>query len=88
MHYVTEATYVSDYKIKVRFDNNEVRLVDLAAHLYGPIFEPLKDITYFKAFKVNPDIDTVTWPNDADFSPDFLYEIGEAVGEQKDAADG
>ena len=88
MHYVTEASYISDYKIKVRFENNEVRLVDLATHLYGSIFEPLKDIIYFKAFKVNPDIDTVTWPNDADFSPDFLYEIGEVISEQQDAADG
>jgi len=88
MHYVTEATYVNDYKIKVRFENNEVRLVDLGPHLDGPVFEPLKDLSYFKTFKVNPDIDTVTWPNDADFSPDFLYEMGEVISEQQDAADG
>jgi len=88
MHYVTEATYVNEYKIKVRFENNEVRLVDLGPHLDGSVFEPLKELSYFKAFKVNPDIDTVTWPNDADFSPDFLYGIGEVVSEQQDAADG
>ncbi|OQW97185.1 MAG: hypothetical protein BWK74_06785 [Desulfobacteraceae bacterium A6] len=87
MHYVTEATYVNEYKIKVRFENNEVRLVDLGTHLDGPIFEPLKEPSYFKTFKVNPDIDTVTWPNDADFSPDFLYEIGKMISEQQDAAD-
>lgn len=82
MHYVTEATYVGDYRIKVSFGNNEVKLVDLAPHLDGPIFEPLKDISYFKSFTVNRDIDTITWPNDADFSPDFLYAIGEPVNER------
>lgn len=88
MHYVTEATYVSEYKIKVRFENGEVRLIDLGPHLSGPVFEPLKDLSFFKSLKVNTDIDTVTWPNNADFSPDFLYEIGRLISEQQDAADG
>jgi hypothetical protein len=29
MHYVLEATYQEDYKLKIRFENNEVRMVDL-----------------------------------------------------------
>jgi hypothetical protein len=86
MHYATEATYVGDYKMKVSFDNNGVRLVDFGPDLDGPIFEPLKDISYFKTLTVNRDIDTITWPNDADFSPDFLYEIGEPVNQREDAA--
>jgi hypothetical protein len=88
MHYVTEASYVTDYKIKVRFENNEVKVVDLGPHLDGPIFQPLKDIAYFKSFTVNQDIDTVTWPNNADFSPEFLYEVGQSVSEQVGPADG
>ncbi len=88
MHYVTEANYVTDYKIKVRFENNEVKVVDLGPHLDGPIFEPLKDIAYFKSFTVNQDIDTVTWPNNADFSPEFLYEVGQSASEHVGPADG
>lgn len=84
MHYVTDAAYVADHRIKVRFENDEIKLVDLGPHLDGPIFEPLKDLSYFKSFTVNSDIDTVTWPNDADFSPDFLYEIGQTISEQED----
>jgi hypothetical protein len=79
MHYVTDASYLDEYKLEIRFENGEIRVVDLCNHLDGPVFEPLKDISFFKQFKVNADIDTVAWPNDADFSPDFLYEIGEAV---------
>jgi hypothetical protein len=84
MHYVTEAVYVEGYKLRVRFETGETKLVDLRPHLDGPVFEPLKDLPYFRAFTVNRDIETVAWPNDADFSPDFLYEIGEPVSEQED----
>ncbi len=88
MHWVKEASYVEGYKLRIRFDNDEVKLVDLTDHLDGGIFELLKDISYFKSFEVNRDIDTVVWPNEADFSPGFLYEIGETVSEPADAADG
>ncbi len=88
MHWVKDASYVEGYKLRIHFENDEIKLVDLSAHLDGGIFEPLKDISYFKSFEVNRDIDTVVWPNEADFSPDFLYEIGEAVSEQADSADG
>ena len=85
MHYVTDAVYVADHTIRVRFETGEVKVVDLGPHLDGPVFEPLRDPSYFRSFEVNRDIDTVTWPNHADFSPDFLYEIGEALSEQEDS---
>ncbi len=81
MHYVEDASYVADYKLQIRFNGGETRLVDLADHLDGPIFEPLKDVGFFQRFLVNHDIDTVVWPNGADFSPDFLYEIGRLADE-------
>lgn len=76
MHLVKKAKYVSGYKVLVTFEDSSVRIVDLEAHLDGPVFEPLKDLTYFKTLKVNPDLDTIAWDNGADFSPDFLYGIG------------
>ncbi|MBM3334765.1 DUF2442 domain-containing protein [Candidatus Sumerlaeota bacterium] len=87
MHYVVDASYVDGYRLKICFGNDEVRVVDLLAHLDGPVFEPLRDLSFFRQFKVNHDIDTVVWPNDADFSPDFLYEIGEPVSEPLHPAD-
>jgi len=88
MHWVKDASYVDGYKLEIKFENDEIRLVDLENHLDGGIFEALKDISFFKSFVVNQDIDTVVWPNDADFSPDFLYEIGQTISEPADAADG
>jgi len=82
MHYVTKASYVGDYRLSIEFENQEVRVVDLEPHLDGPVFEPLRELEFLKKFSVNQDIDTVVWPNDADFSPDFLYEIGVRISEQ------
>ncbi|MCD6295805.1 MAG: DUF2442 domain-containing protein [Deltaproteobacteria bacterium] len=88
MHWVKDASYVDGYKIRIRFENDEVKVIDLADHLDGGVFEPLKDISYFKSFEVNRDIDTVVWPNEADFSPDFLYTIGQVVNEPVNTAAG
>ncbi|MBF0336968.1 MAG: DUF2442 domain-containing protein [Nitrospirae bacterium] len=76
MQFVRKAAYVSDYKLMITFDNGIVRYVDLEEHLDGEIFEPLRDINYFKTVCVNSDIDTICWDNGAGISPDFLYEIG------------
>jgi hypothetical protein len=54
--------------------------------LDGPVFEPLKNPAYFRLFRLNPDLDTVVWPNNADFSPDFLYSISEIVTETAGAS--
>jgi len=73
--HVDEAEYISEYKLKLRFNNNETKSVNLKDELYGEIFEPLKDKALFQDFFISHN--TVEWRNGADFAPEFLYEIGE-----------
>ena len=82
MHFVRNVTYLSGYRLLLDFGDGVRRLVDLQPHLEGEIFEPLKDINYFKTVSVNPDLDTIVWQNNADFSPDFLYEISEVCSDK------
>ncbi len=77
LHAVKKVEYVKDYKLKLTFRNQEVKIVDLEKELWGQMFEPLKDIEYFK--KVKTDGHTIVWPNGADFCPDVLYEMGKSV---------
>ena len=79
MHFVRNVDYISDYKLMLAFEDGNVKLVDLESHLDGEIFEPLKDIDYFRTVRLDPDLDTIVWENGADISPDFLYEMGVPV---------
>ena len=76
MHFVKDVKYISEYKLQLTFKDDTTKYVDMKPYLDGEIFEPLKDINYFRTVSVNPDIDTIVWENGADFSPDFLYEMG------------
>jgi hypothetical protein len=68
------AQYVRDYVIRVRFADGAEGEIDLAEELYGPVFEPLKDVALFTQFTVHPELHTLVWPNGADFAPEFLRE--------------
>jgi hypothetical protein len=71
---ILEAQYVSDFIIGLRFDDGREGTIDLRDELWGPIFEPLRDLAYFRRFQVNPELNTIVWENGADFSPEFLYQ--------------
>ena len=71
---VLKAEYLNEYKIKLWFNNNVVKIVDLADSLNGEAFIPLKDTDYFKKFFIR--FNTIEWENGADFAPEYLYEMG------------
>ncbi len=74
MIYVTSAKYEGDYKIWCQFSNGKSGVVNLKDELWGPIFEPLKEIEQFKKFQVSNIFHTISWDNGADFAPEFLYD--------------
>ena len=86
MHFVKDVKYLSDYKLLLTFEDNSLRQVDLASHLDGEVFEPLRNMSNFRSVYLNSDLDTIVWNNGADMSPDFLYEIGVPVAESVPAA--
>lgn len=71
---VVRAKYIDGYRIEFKFNDGNIKTIDLSKELYGEIFEPLKDIEYFKKFSLNPF--TIEWENGADFAPEYLYQIG------------
>ena len=74
---VTKAEYLEDYRLLLSFNNGERRIVDLSNSLKGSVYNPLKDIGYFKNFSIK--FNTIEWENGADFAPEYLYEIGTAA---------
>ena len=73
MHSITEAEVLDGYRIRLRFEDGTVGIVDLEDRLWGPMFEPLRDPAVFRRVRVEPESGTITWPNGADLAPDMLY---------------
>jgi hypothetical protein len=68
---VTSVTVVPPYGLRLVFDDDVERTVDLAGDLWGPMFEPLKDPGYFAQVAI--DHGTVIWPNGLDLDPLVLH---------------
>ncbi len=73
--------------LRLRFDNGEVRVVDIAQITpFEGVFEPLRDSDFFGQVRVEPDLGTIVWPNGADLCPDVLYANGLRVSQSGFAA--
>jgi hypothetical protein len=71
---VTAVHHVRDHVLWLRFNDGREGEVDLRPELEGPIFEPLQDVALFGKVSVHPELNTIVWPNGADFAPEFLYQ--------------
>lgn len=74
MLHVKSAKYLNNHRLWVSFDDGTEGQVDLSSALHGMMFEPLRDENYFSRVSVDPELETVVWPNGADFAPEFLKE--------------
>ena len=70
---VVHAEHRGGFRILVRFNDASENVIDFEPWLDGPIFEPLREMAYFKRFFI--DGGTVIWPNGADIAPEALYEV-------------
>jgi len=70
---ITQASYINDYKLLLKFNDGAEMTVDLENELNGSVFIPLKDKSKFRKFSVV--FNTIEWENGADFAPEYLYEL-------------
>ena len=57
------------------FNDGVTKQVNLRSLLWGPVFEPLLDPSYFARVRLDPLFGVPTWPNDADLAPEALYSL-------------
>lgn len=67
------AKHVRGHTIHVRFADGVEANLDLSSELWGEVFEPLRDPRAFLQFRIDEELNTVTWPSGADLAPEFLY---------------
>jgi hypothetical protein len=75
MLHIKAAKYLSGFKLWIAFDDGTEGAIDLDGVLNGPVFEPLRDLNTFKKVAVDPELETVVWPNGADMAPEFLKQL-------------
>jgi hypothetical protein len=87
VHHVIEAKHEGRFRLRLVFDDRTTKTVDFQRWLNGPVFEPLKDVRYFRRFFL--DGRTVAWPNGADIAPEALYaaeDVGSVASKPRTAS--
>jgi len=73
---ITSVEVLDGFRVRLGFTDETVGDVDLKPYLRGPVFEPLvRDRQLFKSVRVDPECQTIVWPNGADMDPDVLYDL-------------
>lgn len=67
----TDVIATEDYKLKITFNNGEIRVFNVSPYLIYPAFEALKANSLF--MKARVEHNTVVWNEEVDIAPESLY---------------
>ena len=65
---------LAPYTLRVRFDDETERIIDFQPILSGELYSPLRDPALFNQVQLDPEVQTLVWPNGADFDPAILHD--------------
>ena len=70
---------VAPFTLRVAFDDATEQLIDFRPVLAGEMFGPLRELSLFNQVAIDPEVNTLVWPNGADFDPATLHDWPEHV---------
>jgi hypothetical protein len=65
---------VAPYTLRVRFDDHSEQTIDFRPILAGELYGPLRNLELFNQVRIDPEVQTLVWPNGADFDPATLHD--------------
>lgn len=74
LYKVISVAVSGSHKLLVDFDDGSRRDIDFLPVLKGELYGPLRDLELFKQVKIDPEVNTLVWPNGADFDPATLHD--------------
>lgn len=77
---------VGPYTLDVRFDDETEQRINFAPVLAGELYGPLRDVALFNQVQIDEEVQTLVWPNGADFDPETLHDWPEQIDNLKVAA--
>ncbi|GIK42039.1 MAG: hypothetical protein BroJett011_58720 [Chloroflexota bacterium] len=77
---------VAPYTLKIYFDDDTTQTINFQLILAGELYKPLRDLALFNQVRLDPEVQTLVWPNGADFDPETLHNWPEYVEAWKERA--
>ena len=74
LHRVEAFRIEAPYILRVRFEDGSEQVIDFQPVLAGELFGPLRDLAVFEAVRIDQEVNTLVWPNGADFDPATLHD--------------
>lgn len=71
---VVDFEIVGTYTLRVAFDDDSEQIINFEPVLRGELFGPLRDPDLFDQVHLDEEVNTLVWPNGADFDPWMLHE--------------
>lgn len=71
---VTAFKITAPYTLEIKFDDSSCKSINFKNVLNGEMFSPLKDLDLFNRVTIDPEVNTIVWPNGADFDPAILHD--------------
>jgi len=65
---------ISAYTLRVRFDDSTEQTINFQPILAGELYSPLRNLELFNQVGIDPEVETLVWPNGADFDPATLHD--------------
>ena len=65
---------ISDYTLRVHFDDETEQVIDFRPILAGELYGPLSTLELFNQVRIDPEVRTLVRPNGADFDPATLHD--------------
>ena len=65
---------VAPHTLRVGFDDGTEQTIDFRPVLAGELYGPLRDPDLFNQVRIDPEVETLVWPNGADFDPATLHD--------------
>ena len=62
------------YTLQVQFDDGTEQVINFQPILAGEIYGPLRELSLFNRVQIDSEVQTLVWPNGADFDPETLHD--------------
>ena len=74
---------VGPHILRAGFDDGTAQVIDFSPVLEGEVYGPLRDQSVFNQARIDAEVQTLVWPNGADFDPATLHDWPEHLAGMK-----